>query len=182
MELKAGPAGWVLAQGDTLDACWIRFVPVGEDWQPTTLFHWPLTAELVRRFPLHRIEIAVNADDRLSAALAARYDEPIDEPGTERFVTAFTGYGHVPEPEITLKRPSGRRLPDEWYAQVAVAYTMASARSLKPRKAIAEAAGVSLDVAGRWIYEARKRGLLPATRPGRVFARTMTDQGANIRG
>jgi hypothetical protein len=39
---------------------------------------------------------------------------------------------------------------------------------LNPRSAIAEAAKVSTDVAGRWVREARKRGFLPATDPGKV--------------
>jgi hypothetical protein len=36
-------------------------------------------------------------------------------------------------------------------------------RGLKRRTAVAEAAGVSVDVAGRWIYEARKRDLIRET-------------------
>jgi hypothetical protein len=86
------------------------------------------------------------------------------------FLKAFTGYGHWPEPAIVLDRPAGRRLDDDWYAKVAEAYRLAAARGLKPRTAIAEAASVSTDVAGRWVYEARKRGLLPKTQPGRVTA------------
>jgi len=67
-----------------------------------------------------------------------------------------------------LKRPAGRNLPDEFYATVAERYRDAAGRGLSPRAAIAEAAGVSADVAGRWVRQARKRGYLPPTEPGKV--------------
>jgi hypothetical protein len=71
---------------------------------------------------------------------------------------------------VAAAASKGRRLDDDWYAKVGATYIAAKDRGLKPRMAIAELAGVSTDVAGRWIYEARKRGHLPPTRPGRVSA------------
>jgi hypothetical protein len=66
-----------------------------------------------------------------------------------------------------LKDRSGRLPVGEFYAAVADRYRDAAARGLSPRTAIATAADVSTDVAGRWVREARKRGLLPATDPGK---------------
>ena len=60
-----------------------------------------------------------------------------------------------------LERPPGRRLNDDFYAQVADVYRRVAGRQKNPRTVIAEAAGVSTDVAGRWVYEA------PEARPPR---------------
>jgi len=181
LTVKAGPSGWVVVSGSDLPTCYVRFALSDEVWRPTTLFRAPLTPEFVRGFPMYRIEAAVNAGG-VSETLASLLDAPVAGLGSEEFIRSFTGFGHVPAPPlppITLERPQGRRLTDEWYAEVATAYRLAADRGLKPRKTIAEAAGASADVAGRWIYEARKRGLLPATQPGRVFARSMTDRGVS---
>lgn len=166
--------------GGAVETCWVRFALVDDEWRPTTLFQVPLTPDRIRALPLHRVEIAVNANAQVRDTLATRINAPIAETGTPQFIDEFMGYGHHPEAPITLERPSGKLLTDEWYGKVADAYVMAAARGLKPRKTIAEVAGVSLDVAGRWIYEARKRGLLAPTQPGRVRtqARTKEDKDA----
>ena len=98
---------------------------------------------------------------------APRLDEPGFEIGSSKFHGSFAGFA---KPEPALKRPAARRLNDDWYQQVAEAYIAAADRGEKPRTAVARLAGVSTDVAGRWIYEARKRGHLAPTRPGRVTA------------
>jgi hypothetical protein len=173
LTIKTGPAGWVKAdvmRGETIvTSAWVRFTrPRGGRWQPAALFMVSPTDETKRLVSLHRIELAVNASALVSNELAERIDEPI-APGSVDFHKAFTGYGHHPEP-IVLERPTGRRLDTSFYAQVADAYRIAASRGLNPRSAISGAAGVSTDVAGRWVYEARKRGLLAETTPGKVTA------------
>jgi hypothetical protein len=162
LELLPGPGGWVQVVGKA----WIvRFTREGDVWKQTEIRLIDARPEDLRAFPLRRIELAVNASDALSAALAARLDEDPEELGPR----AFEGFVIViPEPPITLKRPKAHRLTDEWYAEVAKVYRLAAARQLNPRTTIAEAAGVSTDVAGRWVYEARKRGHLPPAQPGKV--------------
>ena len=99
--------------------------------------------------------------------VAGDFNDPAAEIGTAEFFDSFTGYT-IPEQDITLERPAGRRLNNAFYAQVADAYHAAATLGRPPRTAIAEVAGVSTDVAGRWVYEARKRGYLAKTNPGKV--------------
>ena len=109
--------------------------------------------------------MAVAASEGLRERLVAGLDKEAPEPGPE-LLKALSGFVHPEFPP--LERPEGRNLPDEFYATVADRYRDAAARGLNPRSAIAEAAEVSTDVAGRWVREARKRGFLPATEPGKV--------------
>lgn len=164
IHLIAGPAGWVQArfgEGRTRRRAFVRFEPdTNGRWNAA---EWSIPAyptDVLRRVPYHRIVAGVRADERLQHELAARLtDEP--EPG---FRGAF-GQPRRREP-ITLERPRSHRLDDNFYERVSVAYRQALGRGLRPRQAIAKAANVSPDVAGRWIYEARRRRLLPKTRPG----------------
>jgi transposase len=61
-------------------------------------------------------------------------------------------------------------LPSSSSEAVGEAYRVAVQRGESPRTTIAESAGVSNEVAGRWVRQARKRGYLPATEPGKVSA------------
>lgn len=143
--------------------------PDGE-WAPQGSLYVPgLTSERLRTLPLVRILLAVAADEALQNELVARLDDDVPEAGaTNEFHKVFTNWSHA-EP-LTLERPGGRKLSDDFYARVADVYRAATVRGLRPRTAIAEAAGVSSEVAGRWVREARKRDLLPETTPGRVRA------------
>jgi hypothetical protein len=174
LEFIPGPAGWLDCtwHDERLNGhAWVHFQRTDEGrWHADGLFCTSPTPETVRALPLHRIEVAANAGGPISEQLAARLDEPNPVIGSREFYEAFTGWVQ-PEPEpVELERPAGRRLDDDWYAKVAGAYVAAKDRGLKPRTAIAEGAGVSPELAGRWIYQARKRGHLPPTRPGRVSA------------
>ena len=164
--LLPGAGGWVQARFD-LDGAprhvFVRFEPDSEGrWRAAEASVPRPTPQLFQRIPFHRIELAVSADSMLRDALARRLGED-PEPG---FRGAF-GEPTRGEP-LLIKRPAGRRLDDSFYERVGVVYRQAIGRGLKPRQAISEAAGVSPDVAGRWIYEARKRGLIPKTTPGKV--------------
>jgi hypothetical protein len=180
LSIKPGPRGWVMASGSILSGtCFIQFFSTDEGWQAVTLHPiGGLTPEFVRTVPINRIQIAVNASEWVTAQLALQLADSIEPPPSEGFLRAMSGFGHAPEPPISLKRPAGKRLSDAWYGEVARAYKAAAARGLKPRTTIAHEAGVSLDVAGRWIYQARKRGHLPPTQPGKVNARVEDEGGA----
>jgi len=146
----------------------VRLAPDADGaWKPDgTVYVRPVTQENLRVPPLRRIVVAVAASEGLQASLTARLDDAVPDPGSNDFLKALSGYVHPELPSLT--RPTGRTLSDEFYAAVADRYRDAAARGLSPRSAIATAADVSTDVAGRWVREARKRGLLPATDPGKV--------------
>jgi hypothetical protein len=176
LDLLDGPGGWVQAtvrrEGELgVDFYCVRLWQDEEgNWSPQGALYVPgVTPETLRAVPLNRIVLAVNATEALRADLARRLNETAPDVGTKEFWAAFTGFIHD-EPPLKLERPKGRRLSDEFFAQVAETYRGAMMRGLPPRTAIAEAAGTSTDVAGRWVREARKRNLLPPTRQGKVRA------------
>jgi hypothetical protein len=71
---------------------------------------------------------------------------------------------------LKLTRPAKRRLPDEFYYDVSIAYTDAVEAGLNPRKTLAADSGAPADTVARWVGEARKRGHLPPGEPGKVTA------------
>jgi hypothetical protein len=168
IHLIPGPAGWVQARFTTADGRRRVFVRCEPDaagrWQPAELSVPHPTPGLLRELPFHRIAAAVNANEAVTAELGKRLAE---EP-EEGFRAAFGEARPVRTPLAPLKRPPGRRLDDNFYARVALVYKQAVGRGVKPRLAIAEQAGVSTDVAGRWVREARKRHLIPKTTPCKV--------------
>ena len=184
IELIAGPAGWVEASirpvaSPTLEppqTVWVRLSQADEGrWELRGDLYVPgLTPENLRAIPLRRILLAVGASEGLRADLAARLSEPVENPGTKEFLESFEGWMHdepsSEPPPLELKRPAGRNLDDAFYGRVAATYRSAVQQGLRPRPAISRAAGVSGDVAGRWIREARRREYLPPTKPGRVTA------------
>lgn len=172
LEFTVGPGGWlradVRAPGKLESYVAVRFARDAEgEWGPDgTLFVYPPTQEKLRTIPLRRIVLAVRANEGLRERLAAKLDQVTPEAGSADFWKALTGF---PQPELPpIERPAGRKLSDEFYATVAERYRDAAARGLNPRTAIADAASVSTDVAGRWVREARKRAFLPPTQPGKV--------------
>lgn len=70
---------------------------------------------------------------------------------------------HVPQ----VSAPQGR-ITDEFLEDVATAYRWHVAAKNSPAPAIAEGSGVPVRTVHRWIYEARKRGILPPARTGRA--------------
>ena len=174
LDLQAGPGGWLqvtISRDGEFGDVYLRLRRTGEGtWVPQgTLYAPPLSPELLKAIPLRRILVAVAASDAARNDLEKRRDETAPEPGSPEFAEAFaTGWLHPEPPPLKLKRPRGRRLPDDFYAAVANLYLQAAARGLNPRTAVAEAAGATTEVAGRWVREARKRGQLPPTAPGKV--------------
>jgi hypothetical protein len=172
LEFQDGPGGWVEAVVSEEGEFASFFVRVRRGkqgrWAPDGALYVPgLSPETLRAVPLKRILLAVSASESLRASLERRLEQAVPEIGTPEFHRAFTSWIH-PEPSLTLERPKGRALPDEFFAKVAETYRAATIRGWPPRTAVAEAAGVSTDVAGRWVREARKRKYLPATEQGKV--------------
>jgi len=177
LNFNVGPGGWLFALvasgfGSAAVVTGVHLRLWRDDdgrWRPQgTLFVNP---EHLQRIPMRRILLAVAASESLREKLASRLgDEVPGDPGSEAFMRAFDDFVVPEPPPVALKRPKGRNLSDEFYKAVADAYRVALERSEAPRTAIAESAGVSNEVAGRWVRQARKRGYLPATEPGKVSA------------
>jgi hypothetical protein len=144
------------------------------------------TAELLRSIPVGRIEAAANAqlttvDDRIAEAAAPG---PRDGPAPHRPAHATGGWETV-DPSRAASRPDrtpgrggegtgpggggGRRgRPEGFYAEVAHVYRHLAQESSRPAAELADARGVPVTTAHRWIKEARRRGFLPPGRPGKT--------------
>jgi hypothetical protein len=71
--------------------------------------------------------------------------------------------------KLELDPPQDGRLTDEFLSTVAAAYEAAIGRRRPPAKTLGKLAGVSDRTVHRWVYVARKRGLMePAKHRGRV--------------
>lgn len=71
--------------------------------------------------------------------------------------------GRVPQ----IKAPQGR-LTDDFLKDVAAAYRWFTDAKRPPAPSISEVSGVPVRTVHRWIYEARKRDILPPARAGRA--------------
>ena len=67
-----------------------------------------------------------------------------------------------------IEPPAGHRMTDGFLHTVARAYALAALKGLAPAPAIAEKAGVSRRAVHKWVYTARKRGIMPPGTRGRV--------------
>lgn len=67
-----------------------------------------------------------------------------------------------------LEPPAGHRMTDGFLRDVARAYAIAARKGIPPAPAIAEGAGVTARAVHKWIYTARKRGIMPPGTRGRV--------------
>jgi hypothetical protein len=148
-----------------------------------------ITSATLRAVPIGRIEAAINADpELLSVALAKDQLDGVlhllegapeipmggksitvtvgDSAAINDSVAAGLSPGDDPA-ELPLTRPD-RTDPTAFYGRVARRYMTLVPKTAKPAPAIAQEAGVPVATARRWINEARRRGLLPAGRPGRA--------------
>ncbi|MEU2734703.1 hypothetical protein ABZ656_04410 [Streptomyces sp. NPDC007095] len=71
--------------------------------------------------------------------------------------------GRIPQ----IKAPEGR-LTDDFLKDVADVYRWATDSQQAPAPVISELADVPVRTVHRWVYEARKRGILPPARTGRA--------------
>jgi hypothetical protein len=128
----------------------------------------PLIREL-RALPLNDMEAAVNGpdmrdhvvehlDDDVDFILSAQKDQSTGKPKRRQR-----------KPTGKLPIPEGRKRPDSFYRRAADEYTrLVAGGDRAPAQTIAAANDVPATTAHRWIKEARRRGFLPAGRPGRA--------------
>lgn len=139
------------------------------------------TSDLLRSIPVGRIEAAANAQ----LAVLDDADAP-RSPRARRRAGAVTGNGGAGRraddedgwvvlgdiSQVRRRRSgdesSGRGRPDRFYEDIARSYQRLSRSSRRPAADLAEQHGVPVTTAHRWIKEARRRGILPAGRPGKA--------------
>jgi hypothetical protein len=161
----AGDRGWVQARWKRSDGTEGR---VTARFRPRTRTRWYIaqlqidapTSSLLRDVPLARIEDAVNADPVIRKWV---------EDGSPAAIKAAVQRARTPR-RHRLKRPASRRLDGDFFKNVGEAYREAVAHGLRPAKTLAEDSNTSQGTVSRWIAEARKRGHLPAAKPGKVSA------------
>lgn len=78
------------------------------------------------------------------------------------------GTGDLPAGRIPQIKPPQGRLTDEFLTDVAEAYRWFTDAKKAPAPAISELTKVPVRTVHRWIYEARKRDILPPARAGRA--------------
>jgi len=188
MTMAHGPAGWVEVRWHLNDRELAGYIRLAFDrthgrYVAAELRLLDPTPEALRSLPLVKIIDAVNASDNIAVHVAQHLRDPAPKDLVRYFEKARSGTGPVLplEREFRLSRPSGRRLPDDFYEQVARAYTEAVAYGLNPRKTLAADSGTPADTVARWISEARKRGYLPPGQPGRITALSDTLRAARAK-
>jgi hypothetical protein len=70
--------------------------------------------------------------------------------------------------DATLEVPKARPYGDDFYGTVAAVYERLAGDGVAPAPAFADANGVPLSTAHRWVKEARRRGFLAPARQGRA--------------
>ncbi|WP_100501944.1 hypothetical protein [Geodermatophilus chilensis] len=133
-----------------------------------------ITPTDLRRLPLTRIR--AQAASRPDLWLAVRQDPSLGADLYQEAIKAFPfrWIEHAKEqqqeaPAFELSPSSADEgLTDQFLEDVARAYQSATSRGLRPNVALAEQTQVPKRTVEKWVYLARKKGLLPATRPGRV--------------
>ncbi|MFJ4201564.1 hypothetical protein ACIP2Y_18275 [Streptomyces sviceus] len=78
------------------------------------------------------------------------------------------GEDGLPAEKVPQISPPGGRLTDEFLSDVADAYRWFTDAKKAPAPGISEMAGIPVRTVHRWIYEARRRGILPPARAGRA--------------
>lgn len=168
LHVEAGPAGWVTAYWrrgarSREQIARVRFERLKNGWwRPADVF---VPVPVVDDVPWRKIELAVNANEAVTETL----EEWLDRKSPVDFDSAVQA-ALDKVPRMRLKRPSGRKLEDEFFGEVAFAYRDAVRRGRDPAKTIAADAKTPISTVNRWISEARKpeRGFLPPTQRGRV--------------
>jgi hypothetical protein len=198
MRISYGYGGWVGVEGvDLPGPLYVRLAPdASKRWRVHELYiegGAPLTADMLRRLPLHLIETLAQEDsDRLAVRakiagpdlglLAAHYATSWGSQARHWVADSWraqirdSGVERPPRPR-PRRRPAApkreplsapNRLDDDFLRRVADAYRDVAARGGWPAPVLAAEAGVSPSTVRRWVLEARKRGHLPPGSQGRV--------------
>lgn len=158
----------------------------------------PITAAALRELPVSFIEAAVQADERsrrelddrsrvvavdLSTAAsyyATTFGRKPDHWVADMLRGQVPGSGAPKPPRAKsgielrrsevppLQRPADGRLTDDFLRQVARSYDAALSRGARPAIALADEADVPAQTIRRWVYLARKRGIMPPGRQGKA--------------
>jgi len=142
----------------------------------------PITADRLRGVRLGAIETVVNLPFEHSAITERIHLEPpFGAPGSEGFFEWGPSQPRgrpISAEELRVRQqrqppplvmPAGRGYPDSFYGEVAKTYRAAMrSDNHAPVVAVAESAGVPRSTAGRWVKEARRRGLLGEAQPGKA--------------
>lgn len=178
IHIETGPAGWLKAywrrEGGPENVIYVRFrkpkssrqawAPIGLQASKDSNPPW-LSTDLVSDVPLHRIDSAV----AMSTVFRDGLLDGIDEDQPADLDKAFARvYRKAPRTLMKLERPKRSELSDDFYRKVATAYRWAIAAGLPPGKTIADDSGIPPGTVARWIAEARDRGFLPPTEPGKI--------------
>ena len=171
--MVASGGGWTqVSLGETIIA-YIRFT-LNDDHKTFRIAEVRVTdpdPDSLRRIPLARIETAANANGIVMLGLAIAHKKKAPADVTEHFRQARVELHAMDDAgRWLLRRPKGRRLDDVFYRDVARAYTEAAGQGLNPRQTLAVDTGSAPDTVARWVGEARRRGYLPPTTPGKVTA------------
>ena len=173
MDLRALGGGWVECELDE-QLVHVRFHLADDGrlvpFEAYTVIKPPakaLTQAAMRDLPLNAVEAAANGP-----ALREELIERLDESFRLRWSGDHdpdTGRRRRRKPTGKLPEVEGRKRPDDWYRRAADEYArLVAAGDRAPAQTIAKANGVPPTTAHRWIKEARRRGFLPAGRPGRA--------------
>jgi hypothetical protein len=126
------------------------------------------TSELLRAIPVGRIEAVANA--QLAAIDDAVVEAPHQRPrrSVRPEPPGDDGWDAPAPAASSPHQPAGRGRPDRFYADVATRYRELAQASRRPAADLATDHDVPVTTAHRWIKEARRRGYLPAGRPGKA--------------
>ena len=174
LELQARPGGWVdvtISQDGEFWDVHLRLRRTDDGWEPQgTLYARRLSPQTLKAIPLRRILAAVAASDALRNDLEKQFEEPAPEPGSDELKK-----WPRPQPGLTLSRcpPSsgrggaGSRTTSTPPSQICTARPPPWAESTHGCRR----AGRNVDRSRRpLVREARKRGQLPPTAPGKAKA------------
>ncbi len=163
MEITYGLGGWVSVANIGLPGLlYLRYTiqgEIGELVLPSDT--GPITAAHLRRLPLTAITNVVMARPDLFL-MGDRALVPDIHAQMHQIVPRRRARSHPSKARLSPPRAG---LTPEFLQEVANAYTAAVARGERPNKALAEQVGHDNSrTVERWVYLARKRGLLPSTR------------------
>lgn len=117
--------------------------------------------------------VAVDRLVRTAVAAAAR-PLPEGETGGPSLLSAIITGNPAEEVDFFLaqsnkhRKRKRRTITDDFLREVATVYADALQEGRPPKQAVSDELNGSYPTAGRWVSEARKRGILPPTSPGKA--------------